>query len=393
VTDAPTLTLAPLPQFLADPALEAVLAVLPEARLVGGAVRDAVAGLPVADVDLATPRRPEEVVAALKAAGLKSSPTGIDHGTVTAIAQHRGFEVTTLRRDIATDGRRAEVAFTADWRADAARRDFTINAMSMTPRGEVFDYFGGVADLRGGRVRFVGDPATRIAEDYLRILRFFRFWARYGRDEPDAAALEAIAAAMPGLDRLSTERVWSEVKRILGAPDPRATVTLMQRLGVLRVVLPEGADPARLAALVAAGAPPDPLLRLAALLAGDPLALAERLRLSAGERDRLAALLAAPALSSDADAATLRRALADVPREVLIGRAWLAGSGALAARLAAMPMPEFPLRGRDLRLAGVPPGPEIGARLRELRAWWLESGCTGDVRAELARRLRPSAPA
>ncbi len=393
MTDAPTLTLAPLPQFLADPALEAVLAVLPEARLVGGAVRDAVAGLPVADVDLATPRRPEEVVAALKAAGLKSSPTGIDHGTVTAIAQHRGFEVTTLRRDIATDGRRAEVAFTADWRADAARRDFTINAMSMTPRGEVFDYFGGVADLRGGRVRFVGDPATRIAEDYLRILRFFRFWARYGRDEPDAAALEAIAAAMPGLDRLSTERVWSEVKRILGAPDPRATVTLMQRLGVLRVVLPEGADPARLAALVAAGAPPDPLLRLAALLAGDPLALAERLRLSAGERDRLAALLAAPALSSDADAATLRRALADVPREVLIGRAWLAGSGALAARLAAMPMPEFPLRGRDLRLAGVPPGPEIGARLRELRAWWLESGCTGDVRAELARRLRPSAPA
>ncbi|MDE2007403.1 MAG: CCA tRNA nucleotidyltransferase, partial [Rhodospirillales bacterium] len=160
------------PAFLDDPALHAVLAALPRARIVGGAVRDALLGLPVADIDLATPDPPENVLAAVRASGLKAKPTGLAHGTVTAIADHRGFEVTTLRRDVATDGRHARVAFTEDWRADAARRDFTINALSLSPAGELFDYFGGVADLRDGRVRFVGDPAARIAEDYLRVLRF-----------------------------------------------------------------------------------------------------------------------------------------------------------------------------------------------------------------------------
>ena len=382
------------PAFLSDPALRPVLAALPEARVVGGAVRDALCGQPVADIDLATPRRPEEVMAALRAAGLKAVPTGIDHGTVTAVSGHRGFEVTTLRRDLRTDGRHAEVAFTDDWQADAARRDFTINAMSMAQDGTLFDYFGGADDLRSGRVRFVGDPARRIAEDYLRVLRFFRFWARYGRGAPDPAAAAAIAEAVPGLQRLSAERVWMELKRILDAPDPRAAVAWMDRLGVLAAVLPEGAVPARLDALIARGAPADPLLRLAALLNGDAASLAERLKLSAAERGRLLALRAAPALSPDASDADLRRALADVPRDVLLDRVWLAGGDAgLRARLIAMPVPHLPLRGRDLRAAGVPAGPEVGTLLRELRAWWLEGGCVGDVRAELHRRLAMRAAA
>ena len=196
------------------------MAALPEARVVGGAVRDALAGRAVTDIDLATPRTPEQVTEALQAAAIRAVPTGIEHGTVTAVVDGRGFEVTTLRRDVETDGRHAVVAFTDDWRADAARRDFTINAMSMTRTGEVFDYFGGISDLHAGVVRFVGDPAIRIAEDYLRILRFFRFFARYGRGAADTAALAAIRGGVPGLARLSVERVWSELARILRRPIP-----------------------------------------------------------------------------------------------------------------------------------------------------------------------------
>ena len=390
--DAPALRIAP-PPFLTDPALQAVLAALPEARLVGGGVRDALAGRPVADIDLATPDPPDSVTRRLRAAGLKAVPTGLDHGTVTAVADHRGFEVTTLRRDVETDGRHAVVLYTDDWREDAARRDFTINAMSMSPDGAVFDYFGGIADLRAGRVRFVGDPATRIAEDYLRVLRFFRFWVRYGAEAPDPEATAAIQRAVPGLARLSPERVWNELRRILSVPDPSAAVALMQSLGVLAAVLPEGAAPGRLAALVAVGAPADPVLRLAALLDGDAAALAQRLRLSGAERDALLALRAAPAPPANADDAALRRALAEVPRPVLEGRVWLAGGDAgLRARLTATPAPVFPLRGRDLVAAGIPSGPEMGALLNELRAWWLAGGCVGDVRAALARRMAEASP-
>ena len=221
MSNAPALRIAP-PAFLAEPGLAAVMAALPEARVVGGAVRDTLAGRTVAEIDLATPRTPDQVTEALQAAGIRAVPTGLDHGTVTAVADGRSFEITTLRRDVETDGRHAVVTFTDDWQADAARRDFTINAMSLTRAGEVFDYFGGVADLRAGVVRFVGDPATRIAEDYLRILRYFRFFARYGRDVADPRALAAIRAGVPGLPRLSVERVWSELARILSARDPRA---------------------------------------------------------------------------------------------------------------------------------------------------------------------------
>ncbi len=243
--------------------------------MVGGAVRDALAARAVVDIDLATPRPPADTMAALQQAGVKVVPTGLGHGTVTAVVDGRGFEITTLRRDVETDGRHAVVAFTEDWRLDASRRDFTINAMSMTRDGTLFDYFDGTADLQAGRVRFVGDPATRIAEDYLRILRFFRFYARYGCVSPDPATLDALRAGIPGLRRLSVERVWMELRRILAAPNPEEAVGLMARLGIWAAVLPEAQAVSRLA-----GLPADPVLRLAAMLTGDPLALATRLKLS-----------------------------------------------------------------------------------------------------------------
>ena len=394
MTDLPALRI-PAPDFLADPALVSVMAVLPEARVVGGAVRDTLAGRLVTEIDLATPREPEQVVHALQAAGIRTVPTGLEHGTVTAVVDGRGFEITTLRRDVETDGRHATVAFTDDWRADAARRDFSINALSMTRDGAVFDYFDGVADLRAGRVRFVGDPATRIAEDYLRILRFFRFFSRYATGAADHAALSAIRAGVPGLGGLSAERVWSELSRILSAPDPCPAVGLMAELGVLAAVVPEGADPARLARLIAAGAPCDPLLRLAALLTGDTLALAARLRLSVVERDRLAGMRAGPVAQPDMDDNALRRLLAEEDTAVLIDRTWLVGGAspewtALRARLAALPRPVFPLEGRDVLALGEPEGPRVGALLREVRHWWLEGGCVASgaaCRAELVRRL------
>jgi poly(A) polymerase len=393
MTDAPALQIPP-PAFLADGALSAVMAVLPEARIVGGSVRDTLAGRPVTEIDLATPREPGQVVQALAAAGIRAVPTGLDHGTITAVVDGQGFEITTLRRDVETDGRHAVVAFTDDWRADAARRDFTINALSMTRDGVVFDYFDGIADLRAGRVRFVGDPAIRISEDYLRILRFFRFFARYASGPADPAALAAIRATVSGLAGLSAERVWSELSRILSAPDPRAAIGLMAELGVLAAVLPEGADPARLERLVAAGAPADPLLRLAALLNGDPLALAVRLRLSSAERDRLVALRASPVPRPDMDDGALRRLLAEEDAAVLVDRTWLAGGAApdwaaLRARLTAMPRPMFPLEGRDVLALGEPEGPHVGVLLREMRRWWMDGGCiAGEAacREELVRR-------
>lgn len=395
MNEAPALRIPP-PEFLADPRLCAVLAALPEARLVGGAVRDALAGRAVADIDLATPCPPDDIVRALTAAGIRAVPTGIAHGTVTAVQGGRGFEVTTLRRDIETDGRHASVVFTDDWRVDAARRDFTINAMSMTSDGAVFDYFTGIADLRAGVVRFVGDPATRIAEDYLRILRFFRFSARYGSGAPDPAALAAIRAGVAGLAILSVERIWSELQRILAAPDPTGAVQLMAALGVLDAVLPEGSDVSKLGRLVAAGAPADPILRLAALLTGDAEALAVRLKLSAAERISLLALrnLPVPQPADDDDA--LRRLLAGDDPKILIGRAWLEGGNTLdwnrlRDRLAALPRPVFPLEGRDALALGVAPGPAMGVLLREIRDWWLAGGCRADAvncRAELARRAR-----
>lgn len=393
-TAAPARHVEP-PAFLADPALRAVLTALPQARLVGGCVRDALLGRDVADIDLGTPEEPQAVVAALAHAGLKSVPTGLAHGTVTAISGHRGFEVTTLRRDMETDGRHAVVAFTADWQADAARRDFTINALSMTPQGDVFDYFGGLDDLEAGRVRFVGDAGKRISEDYLRVLRFFRFHARYGNGPPDAAAISAIRQGVDGLARLSAERVWNELKRILSGPQTSGTIALMRKCGVLTVLLPEATALDQLAALEAADAPNDPVLRLAALITNDGACVASRLRMSGDEARRLVALRTATAPTEAATDDDLRRALADTPKETLLGAAWLAGrSRALHGRILRMEEPVFPLKGRDLAAAGVAPGPAIGSMLRTMRAWWLEGGCRADAaacRSELARRLAESA--
>lgn len=413
--DRPAFHITP-PDWTGDPALQAVLHALPGARLVGGCVRDALAGRTVADVDLATPLPPDQVAHALQAAGLRVVPTGLQHGTVTAVSGGRGFEVTTLRRDESTDGRHAVVAWTVDWREDAARRDFTINAMSMQagsmqagsmqagsmqaagPSQEwaVWDYFGGAVDLAAGRVRFVGDAAARIAEDYLRILRFFRFHARYGSGPPDPAALAALQGGVPGLSRLSPERVWSELKRILATPDPRGAVALMADLGILAALLPPPLDAARLDRLVGAGAPADPLLRLAALAPTAGAALAEALRMATAERDRLLALHD-PAPAPAWDDAALRRLLADAPPGAVPGRAWLAqadaadsGDGewpALHARLSALPRPRFPLAGRDALALGMKPGPEVGERLAAVRAWWVAGGCVAGAaacRAQLA---------
>ena len=368
--------------IFADPALGRVWDALPDARVVGGAVRDSLAGHPVADFDLATPLPPGDVMAALNRAGIKTVPTGLAHGTVTAVVDGQPFEITTLRRDVETDGRHALVAFTSDWRQDASRRDFTINAMSMTRDGTVFDYFGGRTDLDAGRVRFVGDPATRIAEDYLRVLRFFRFQARYGRTTPDHATLLALRDGIPGLGRLSVERVWHELRRILVAPDPAEAIGLMRTLGIWRAVAPEAAADANLAVL-----PADPVLRLAALLSSDPLELATRLKLSNEDRYRLVRLAATPPVrGSDAD---LRRLLADrLPRD-LIDRTWLDADEAARQRLSAMKRPVFPLEGRDAVALGVPPGPSVGALLREVRQWWMDGGCVAKRMAcmtELARR-------
>jgi poly(A) polymerase/tRNA nucleotidyltransferase (CCA-adding enzyme) len=382
------------PAWLTNGPAARVLAALPGARAVGGAVRDTLAGRAVADIDIASPLAPEEASRLLRAAGMKVVPTGIAHGTVTAVANGTPVEVTTLRRDVATDGRHAVVAFDADWREDAARRDFTINAMSLAPDGTLADFFDGRADLLAGRVRFVGDAGLRIAEDFLRALRWFRFQARYGQGVPDAAALAAIRAAVPGLAGLSAERVWSELKRILAAPDPRAALALMEESGVRQAVLPEGADHVALARLVAAGAPENPLLRLAALLpAGiDLAALATRLRLANAELELLAALRGLPP-GPGVDDAGLRRMLADTAPDVLAARAWLAQRGsvapwdALRARLATTPVPKFPLRAADVE---IPPGRRLGQALAAMREHWLEHGCLPDrvaLRDEAARRI------
>jgi poly(A) polymerase/tRNA nucleotidyltransferase (CCA-adding enzyme) len=369
------------PEFLQRSALRQVLAAVPGSRLVGGCVRDALAGREVADFDLATPLPPGEVIAALKKAGLRAIPTGLAHGTVTALVDNEGFEITTLRHDVETDGRHAIVAFTDDWRADAARRDFTINAMSMTPDGTVFDYFGGIADLEIGAVRFVGDGATRIAEDYLRILRFFRFFARYGRTQPDPDALAAIAAGVHGLAMLSGERVWSELRRILQAPMPDAAMVLMAQTGVLAALLPESC-PTPLDHL-----PADPLLRLAALC---PRGVPD-LKFSNEEAAGLAALQGTPP-PAEIDDAGLRRLLADTPPDILIGRAWLAGrEAALRDRIAAIPVPVFPLHGRDLAAIGMKPGPAMGQQLRALRTAWMQGGCVADAH-DLLAQLAHSAP-
>lgn len=378
-------------------ALGSIWAVLPKARLVGGVVRDLLMRRPVADIDLATPEPPEVVLASLKQAGIKAVPTGLAHGTVTAVLEAAPYEITTLRRDVETDGRHAVVAWTSDWQEDAARRDFTINAMSRGRDGVLHDYFGGRADLEQGRVRFVGDAATRIQEDALRILRFFRFQARYGTGQPDPEAMQAIARHADLLRGLSVERIWSELKRILTGPAVSSVVELMAQSGVLAVLFPEGVAQARLARALEAGVPADAVLRLALLVQGDRPALARRLKLSGAERAFLVDLSGEPVPEPAMTDADLRRLLVQTSHQVLLGRTWLRQAGqdggadgsargwkAIRARLVALKPPVFPLAGRDVLAAGSLPGAQVGVVLNQVRAWWLAEGCIASREACLA---------
>jgi poly(A) polymerase len=341
-------------------------------RYVGGAVRDELLQIPVNDIDFATRLRPDEVVARLEQARIKAVPTGIAHGTITAVADGQPAEITTLRADVSTDGRRATVQFSDDWEADAGRRDFTINALYADPiTGEIFDYFGGLDDIRARRVRFIGDPLQRIAEDHLRILRFFRFHARFGEGEMDPAALSACVSRANDLMALSRERIADETVKTLAIPDPVATVALMVERGIFAPVLPEITDSSRLAALVAdeaaANIAPDPTRRLAALLPRDPAiadTVAARLRFSKKARKRLAA-------AADPDLAANPQALAYwAGTETAVDRLLLASLPTDAATVADWPRPRLPISGGKLIKLGLTEGPAVATALKSIeRAW------------------------
>jgi len=404
--------------WLGDPDLQKLLSALgaagEEARIAGGAVRNALLGEDVADVDIATTSLPEESARRAKEAGFKAVPTGIEHGTVTVVAGGRPYEVTTLRADVETDGRRARVRFGRDWKADAERRDFTINALYATADGDVVDLVGGLADLRSRTLRFIGDAEARIREDYLRILRFFRFFAWYGDGRPDADGLRACARLKDGMDRLSAERVWHELKRLLGAPDPRRALLWMRQTGVLTKVLPEsekwGID--AIQGLVAAegelGWAADPLLRLEAMLPPDPdrmQAFAGRLKLSGAESRRLQEWAASPPLAAAVTDAEAARHLYRHDRQSVLDRLRLAlaaararGAEREAADLLRLldfagkwEKPVFPLKGSDLKSLGIPPGPELGTLLRRLEEEWIVSGF-GLAKGELTERAANRRP-
>jgi len=350
------------------------------ARFVGGCVRNAVLGAPIDDVDIATVLTPEAVVKALKAAGLKSVPTGMEHGTVTAISERQPFEITTLRRDVSTDGRRATVAFTDDWAEDAARRDFRLNALYADADGLILDPTGaGYEDALAGRIVFVGEPEQRIREDYLRILRFYRFFAWYGRGAPDAAAVSACAALAEGVEQLSAERVSKELLKLLAAPDPRAAVRLMDQAGVLGRVAPQPESLTLFEAMVGVSA--DPVLRLSGLLSDEAEAVraaALKLRLSNAQRDRLVEAVAEridPAMSEAETRAAIWRAGRQAVEDRLY-RAWASGADAgvvqrLLALATAWTPPKLPVGGKDLARLGLSPGPETGRLLKAFEDGWI----------------------
>lgn len=384
-----------------------------EGRIAGGAVRNSLMGIPIADVDLATTLKPEEVIARAEAAGIKAIPTGIDHGTVTLVIDRRPFEVTMLRRDVSTDGRRAEVAFTDDWQEDASRRDLTINGLYADANGEVIDLVEGLADIETRTVRFIGDAETRIREDYLRILRYFRFFAFYGSGRPDAAALRAMAREKDGLKRLSAERVWSELKKLLSADDPGRALLWMRTAGILTLILPEtekwGIDevPGLIAAERAFGWKPDPLLRLASMVPPDVerlAAMSERLRLSKQEAAFLAEWASLPKIPEKIAATAFRRMLyrsgkggviVRLKLQLSIVRAKAEGDTELmpeVARLSALlreaeswSRPVFPLSGADVLAKGVSPGPRVGELLSRLEEEWVASDFIAEKPALLAR--------
>jgi tRNA nucleotidyltransferase/poly(A) polymerase len=380
--------------LLSDPAVRAALALLDrdgeQARLVGGAVRNALLGEPPGDIDVATTALPAIVMDRAAAAGIRAVPTGVEHGTVTLVLDGRPVEVTTLREDVETDGRRAVVVFGRDFAHDARRRDFTMNALYARLDGTIEDHVGGLADLEARRVRFIGDPAQRIREDYLRILRLFRFHASYGRGPVDPAALHAAIALRDGLVRLSAERVRAELLKLLAARHAARTLPEVAEAGFLPLILGGVADVRAFAALAALG-PVDPVQGLAALavrIREDAVRLTERLRLSRAEADRLerAALVMEGfhGRLADCGSAALRRIAyargIQAARDGLVVTAAREGTLPLDARLAAAagvldePIPVSPFTGKRLLAAGLPAGPRIGAVAAAAEAEWMARG-------------------
>jgi poly(A) polymerase len=401
-----------------DAALQRLLSLLNAdgggARVAGGAVRNALMGLAVADIDVATTLLPQDVVERADAAGIKAVPTGIEHGTVTLVIDGTPFEVTTLRRDIETDGRHAKVSFGTDWQADAERRDLTINALYADASGAVVDLVGGLPDIEKRVIRFIGDASQRIAEDHLRILRFFRFFAYYGSGRPDADGLRASARAKDRLSTLSGERVWSETKKLLAAPDPSRALLWMRQAGVLTEILPEtekwgidGIHPL-VAAEAALGWTPDPLLRLAAIVPPDAerlVAMAKRLRFSNADTTKLAIWASAPAIPDEVTDVGFDRLLYRHGAVGMVSRVKLALASARAAaegdpmamrksarlsvllkRAEGYAKPVFPIAGADVLAAGVPAGKRVGEILKQIEDYWVERNFNPD-RAALAARL------
>lgn len=388
-----------LPSLAAEPwlrsrALQALFRVIKaaggEARVAGGAVRNALMGLPVTEVDVATTLTPERVTEACTAAGMHVHPTGIEHGTVTVVSQKQAYEVTTLRHDVETFGRHATVEYTDDWQADAQRRDFTMNAMYCDASGTVYDFTEGYRDILRQRIMFVGAAEQRIKEDYLRILRFFRFHARFGTGAPDADGLKACSALASGMDQLSAERIRQEMLKLLEAPGAVETLKIMAAQGVLGHCLPYTEEWGVIDRL-----PPDGILRLG-VLAREPLAMKERWKLSNDEAERLEALMGftppTPALREREQRIVLYQTGAETWRD-LVRLAWARSGAAMDdrawKRLLRLPerwtVPKFPVTGRDLLDKGLNPGPEIGVTLRRLEDWWVASDFTATKDDLLAR--------
>jgi poly(A) polymerase len=390
--------------WLRERPLSDLLAVLDrngeEARVVGGAIRNTLIGEPQGDIDIATTAHPDEVIRRVQAAGFKAVPTGIEHGTLTVVAASRPFEITTLREDVETFGRHASVAFGRDWKRDAERRDFTINALSLARDGTVYDYVGGLADVAARRVRFIGDPATRIAEDYLRILRFFRFHAAYGEGSPDAAGVAACIAGRAGLERLSRERIRMEMLKLVAARHPVSALAVMTETGLLELVLggvPLLASFANMTKLEAALAlPPDAVRRLGALavsVAEDSERLRERFRLANTEYERLASMAdgwwqITSRLGEQAGRALLYR-LGPMRFSDRVLVAWARAPEGVAdpdwRALATLPKrwtaPAFPLKAAQFIERGVPKGPRLGAALTAAEAEWIAADFPSDPAA------------
>lgn len=411
----PVTHISPQP-WMTAPATVAVMVALnagetdgPVALFVGGCVRDSLLGRAVGDIDIATVLAPDEVSKRLRDAGLKMVPTGLAHGTVTAVVDGKPFEITSLRVDVETDGRRATVAFTDDWAADAARRDFTINALFADAAGAVFDPVGGLVDLKDRRVRFVGDAEQRIREDVLRLLRYFRFYAQIASPPPDRDAIAACAKLADLLPALSGERVAAETFKLLATADPATTMSLMSANGVLQHFLPEAKEIDRLAALVTVDGivgRGDPLRRLAAGLKTDGAgadAIAERLRLSNADRSRLRTLVAADQrLGREMDTQARRailyrigselwrdRVLLDWAEEIAVGAPQDLGVTDGWRALYDLPdqwmAPTFPLQGNDVLALGVAAGPAVGRHLSDVEEWWVAGSFAADRAACLAR--------